>query len=198
MGYILERVRRYIEISNAPEVIRRYFVINAFDGAVTILGAVMGAYISGINTPKALVNMGFTVSIALAMSGFTGSLLMEMAERGGEVKDLERSLFRRLDNSLITEAHNFASLLAALVDALSPAAVALTATIPFILAHNRLMAMAEAFKVSISITLGFTALLGFYLGRVSKGKVWLYTVAMVGAGMLTAILSLLLEGVVYL
>ena len=195
MGYILERVRQYIEISNALEIVRRYFVINAFDGAVTILGAVMGAYISGINTPKALINMGFSVSIALAMSGFTGSLLMELAERGGEVKDLERRLFRKLDNSLITEAHNFASLVAALVDALSPAVVALTATTPFILAYMGIMVMADAFKASILITLTFTALLGFYLGRISKTRVWLYTAAMVGAGLLTAALSLMLEGV---
>ncbi|RLI24538.1 hypothetical protein DRO58_07270, partial [Candidatus Bathyarchaeota archaeon] len=194
MGYILERVRQYIEISNALEIVRRYFVINAFDGAVTILGAVMGAYISGINTPKALINMGFSVSIALAMSGFTGSLLMELAERGGEVKDLEKRLFRKLDNSLITEAHNFASLVAALVDALSPAVVALTATIPFILAYMGIMVMADAFKTSILITLTFTALLGFYLGRISKTRVWLYTAAMVGAGLLTAALSLMLEG----
>jgi len=194
LGYILERVRQYIEISNALEIVRRYFVINAFDGAVTILGAVMGAYISGINTPKALINMGFSVSIALAMSGFTGSLLMELAERGGEVKELEKRLFRKLDNSLITEAHNFASLVAALVDALSPAVVALTATVPFILAYMGIMVMADAFKASILITLTFTALLGFYLGRISKTRVWLYTAAMVGAGLLTAALSLMLEG----
>lgn len=195
MGQLLDRIRRYIEISNALEIVRRYFVINAFDGAVAILGAVMGAYISGIASPTTLINMGFSISIALAMSGFTGSFLMELAERGGEVKDLERSLFRKLDNSLISKAHNFASLMAALVNAASQALITITATIPFILAYLGVLAMAEAFKLSIGIALISTALLGFYLGRISKEKVWLYTAAMVGAGLTTALLSLALEGV---
>jgi zinc transporter ZupT len=70
-----------MEISNALKIARRYFVINAFDGAVTMLGAIMGAYISGIDTPRVLINIGFSVSIALATSGFVGSFLSEMAER---------------------------------------------------------------------------------------------------------------------
>jgi predicted membrane protein (TIGR00267 family) len=184
-----------MEISNALKIARRYFVINAFDGAVTMLGAIMGAYISGIDTPRVLINIGFSVSIALATSGFVGSFLSEMAERRGEIRNLEKYLFRKLDNTMVADAHNFASVIVALVDALSPAVIAIIATMPFMLAHINIIMMPDAFKASVIVILTSTALLGFYLGKVSKAKVWLYMVIMVGAGLLTATLSLMLEGV---
>jgi len=40
----LEKIKRYINISGITPISRRYFIMNAFDGATTILGIVIGAY----------------------------------------------------------------------------------------------------------------------------------------------------------
>src|SRR5437016_14681854 len=41
------RIREYDEITNVGPIIRRYFVIGAFDGALTVLGVIIGAFAVG-------------------------------------------------------------------------------------------------------------------------------------------------------
>jgi len=40
----LNRWKRYHRVSGVSSITRRYFVMNAFDGALTMLGVVIGAY----------------------------------------------------------------------------------------------------------------------------------------------------------
>jgi hypothetical protein len=44
----IDKIRRYIKISGIAPIGRRYFIMNAFDGATTILGIVVGAYVAEI------------------------------------------------------------------------------------------------------------------------------------------------------
>lgn len=46
----LKRWKRYHKISDAGSITRRYFVMNAFDGALTMLGVIIGAYAAGMIT----------------------------------------------------------------------------------------------------------------------------------------------------
>jgi len=51
-----QRIRDYSDITNVGPIVRRYFVIGAFDGALTILGVIIGAYAGGAGEEeKALV-----------------------------------------------------------------------------------------------------------------------------------------------
>ena len=43
---LMDRIEEYIKISNVGEISRRYFVMNAFDGALTMLGVIIGAHIA--------------------------------------------------------------------------------------------------------------------------------------------------------
>jgi len=62
-----KRWKQYSKISGVSSITRRYFVMNAFDGALTMLGVVIGAYIAG--------------SIAMGASGMSGAYMAEKAER---------------------------------------------------------------------------------------------------------------------
>ena len=42
----LSQFRLYLEITNTHGIVRRYFVVNGFDGALTMLGLIMGFIIS--------------------------------------------------------------------------------------------------------------------------------------------------------
>ncbi len=42
------KIRRYIKISGFAPIGRRYFIMNAFDGATTILGIMVGTYVAEI------------------------------------------------------------------------------------------------------------------------------------------------------
>ena len=41
----IDKIRRYIKISGIAPIGRKYFIMNAFDGATTILGIGVGAYV---------------------------------------------------------------------------------------------------------------------------------------------------------
>src|SRR3989442_1992344 len=56
LGPWRRRIGEYDEITNVGPIIRRYFVIGAFDGALTGLGIIIGAYAVGAaETHKALI-----------------------------------------------------------------------------------------------------------------------------------------------
>jgi hypothetical protein len=69
------RLREYDEITNVRPIIRRYFVIGAFDGALTVLGIIIGAGAFGdLEAHKVLVvSASFGAAIALAVSSAVGA-----------------------------------------------------------------------------------------------------------------------------
>src|SRR3989304_1914481 len=92
------RLREYDEITNVRPIIRRYFVIGAFDGALTVLGIIIGASAFGdLEAHKALiVSASIGAAIALAVSSAVGAY---EAERGGkklDIRTIEGALVARL------------------------------------------------------------------------------------------------------
>ena len=77
----LEKIRRYIRISEIAPISRRYFVMNAFDGATTVLGIVIGAYVAGITNEFWVIWSGLGATLAIGLSGFAGAYMTEEAER---------------------------------------------------------------------------------------------------------------------
>ena len=77
----LKRWKKYSEISDVGPITRRYFVMNAFDGALTMLGVIFGAYVSGVLKPMIIISAGIAGSIAMGVSGMSGAYMTEKAER---------------------------------------------------------------------------------------------------------------------
>ena len=77
----LEKIRRYIRISEVAPISRRYFIMNAFDGATTILGIVIGAYVVGITNELWVIWSGLGAALAMGLSGFAGAYMIKEAER---------------------------------------------------------------------------------------------------------------------
>ena len=93
---ILERWRTYWQISQAGEIIRRYFAMNFFDGILTSLGIVLGFFISNLNGIPAnriqIIYIALVTAIAIGISGLTGSHLAESAERKLKVLQMRQVL----------------------------------------------------------------------------------------------------------
>jgi len=188
----VEDFETYIEISGAGEILRRYFVMNAFDGALTMLGFTVGSYISGLNNPNIVVSGGLGASLAMGVSGFVGALLSEKAEREREIRELEKILFTRLrgKGSIVERANMIAVILAALVDAGAPGLAAIVSAAPFIYALFHPMDFFTAFILSVIVTLTIVFLLGVYLGKVSGENPIKYGAAMTLAGLIVSMLTL--------
>lgn len=195
----LKRWKKYSEISGVGPITRRYFVMNAFDGALTMLGVVIGAYVSGIiEQPTVIISAGIAGSIAMGASGVSGAYMTEKAERTKKIKDLEKAMLSDMKNGLHKKSHRFATVFAAVVDGASPAIAAMLVVSPFFLVNFGLILAEIAFFTSIIITLIVLSLLGIYLAKISDESMIKYGIQMLLVGLVTAFLcvgtSLLLGG----
>ena len=81
----LERWKLYWEISEVGEIIRRYFVMNFFDGILTALGIMLGFFLMVINGDAVsrlqLAKIALLTAVAIGIPGFTGSRFAETTER---------------------------------------------------------------------------------------------------------------------
>jgi len=190
----IESFIEYISVSGVSEILRRYFVMNAFDGALTMLGFVMGSFMSGLKDPRIIISAGISASLAMGISGFVGALITEKAEREKKVKELERTLFLDLEGTIVDKASKIAIILAAIVDATAPALAALICSSPFILSLYNIVNFIEATFISVIITLLFIFLLGVYLGNLAEGNALKYGLYMIAAGISVSVIITLIGG----
>lgn len=187
----IEEWKRYYKVSEVGDITRRYFVMNAFDGALTMLGVVIGAYISGILQPLPIISAAISGSIAMGVSGISGAYMTEKAERTKKLKELERAMVTDLKDSLHQKSYQFATIFAALVDGISPALAAMLVVSPFFFATTALITIELAFLLCIVMTLIMLTVLGIYLARISDESMIKYGIQMLIVGLVTAFLCVL-------
>lgn len=184
-----------VGITDFPKIARRYFVMNFFDGLLTMLGFIAGYYLAGGRNPSIILSAGLAASAAMGVSGFTGALLTEYAERQREIEELEKAMLLDLSSTILGRAQRAAAIIAAFIDALAPALGAMLVAAPIAAATVGLLEFSAA--VSASMILGFTGLLllGSFLGKIAGGAPLRYGLAMVAAGAVVLLVALLLGGV---
>ncbi len=166
--------------------------MNGFDGAMTIFGIILGSWMAGVAKPEVILLSGFGACLAMGISGFFGAFMAEKAERERHLKDMEEAARDRVD-PIHYEAARFVTVYVALIDGLSPALTATISLMPFILASLRVIPILSAYFASISLSLAVLFLLGTYLGKIAKENGWLYGIAMITVGALTALIILLVQ-----
>ena len=190
----LDTLNDYLSITRSKSILRRYFVMNAFDGAMTSLGVVIGSYITNIDDPKSVLGVILVSGVAMAVSGFSGTYMTESAERSHSLHALEDAMLIDLEMTDFGKATKIVSLFAAFVDGSAPFLASLPCIIPFILALFGLLPVHIAFYSSIFASLAVLFVLGFYLGRVSEKNVLVSGIKMVVAGIVVALIALILGG----
>ncbi|HDO20769.1 MAG TPA: hypothetical protein ENG81_04560 [Candidatus Bathyarchaeota archaeon] len=188
-----DNFKHYLKISGIGEIARRYFIMNAFDGAVTMLGILIGAYVGGAVSPRIILSAGLGAGIAMGVSGFFGAYLAEEAERSRRIRSLEKALHIDLDDTLIGRAATFAAVMAALIDALSPMLAALISISPFILSFMGILDPWLSYMISIGLILTLLLILGVFLGKVSGENTLYYALATTSAGLVTGLIGIFLQ-----
>jgi predicted membrane protein (TIGR00267 family) len=189
----LEKIRRYIKISEVAPISRRYFIMNAFDGATTVLGIVIGAYAAGITNELWVIWSGLGVSLAMGLSGFVGAYMTEEAEREKKLNTLEKSMLTELKDSVVGKASRFASIWAGIVDGVSPALAALVCLTPFFLSSHGLFSINFAIQLSVAMTLSIMFLLGVFLGKISNRNRLFHGAKMLFVGLIITLIFLVLK-----
>ena len=186
------KVKVYLHITKASGIARRYFIMNGFDGAMTIFGIVLGSWIAGVTKPEVILLAGFGACLAMGVSGFFGAFMAEKAERERHLKDMEEATKNRVD-PIPYEAARFVVIYVALIDGLSPALTATISLTPFMLASLKIISISNAYFASLALSMATLFLLGFYLGKIAKESGWLYGVVMIVVGALTALTLFLIQ-----
>jgi len=189
----LKNIKMYIRLLNAGGILRRYFIMNGFDGIMTVMGIIMGSYITHSINPKFIVGASIGASIAMGISGFVGAFITERAERIKEIKDLERSLFTSLEDSVLKQAVDIVTVLAALIDALAPMLFSLISVMPFMLAICSIISLELAMLIAIVLISILLFSLGAFLARISDENVLKYGLYMLISGLLISVIGVFLE-----
>jgi len=182
----MDMLTRHLRISGAVGIQRRYFVMNSFDGVLTMLGVIVGSYMYGVMDAWKMVGVGVSASLAMAVSGFTGAYLTERAEQKRALKHLEKAMLKKLHNSIHADASRTATFWAAIVDGGSPLLMSIISLSPFIASHLHLISPQTALYLSVSLICSILFLLGAFLGNISKESVFLSGLKMLAAGFATA------------
>jgi len=190
---VLEQLHCYLRVARAKSILRRYFVMNAFDGSMTSLGMIIGAYITDVADSVAIIGIIMIGAVAMAVSGFAGTYMTESAERSRALNELEDAMLVDLRNTVHGEASRIVPLLASVVDGAAPFLASLPALVPFALVVLTIMPIRFAFYASIGACLATLFALGAFLGRISQRNMIYFGVRMVTAGSVVALLALLLD-----
>ncbi len=193
----VKNLKKYLKISKAGGILRRYFVMNAFDGALTMVGVVMGAYVAGLTDFGLVISIGIATSVAVGISGLWGAFLTEAAERRGELKSLERSLHRKLKGTEIDRAFTATTYLTAIVDGISPFLAAIIILLPFaayLVFPDEGIPAENVYLASFALAGVVFVLLGAYLGKISRENMIFAAFKLLLAGILCVIIIMLLAG----
>jgi len=179
-------------LTGVNSLLRRYFAMNGFDGALTTLGVIFGSYMAGVTEPRFVLFTAIAASVAMAVSGFWGTYLTEKSERRKSLLHMESKMLVSMKNTKLSRAADIASWEASAVDGFSPFLMALIIASPFALARYSFIAMATAYKMAFGLAVLILFLLGAFLGRTSKQNFVLMGLKMVAAGGFAIAIALLL------
>lgn len=181
----IKKVREYHDLTDLSALSRRYFVIGTFDGALTVLALLVGAYVgsAGEASGEIIFAAGFAMGIGLGISSFFGAYESERIERRIELEELERQMLTKMKGTIHEEAVNFAILWSSFIHGVSPLLASWIPIIPFLFldVHTAMIA-----SIIISFLILFVT--GMYLGRVAEKNMFVYGLRFLAVGIITAVI----------
>ncbi len=189
----VKKLKSQFELTKSGAIARRYFVIGAFDGALTILGVILGAYVAKVTVDPVLaeqliVGAGVAGAVALAVSSAVGAYEAERVEHVLSHKHLEKAMLCAVEGTR-KEAIGVSIFVSALAHGVAPLVAAFVPLIPFFF-----MPLDEAVVTGTIITLAFLFALGAYLGSLIKEMIVYTGLRFVIAGLATSIVLILIGG----
>jgi predicted membrane protein (TIGR00267 family) len=172
---------------------RRYFISNGFDGALTSVGVIVGAFLTGITDGMTVIRIGLGATVGLGTSGLWSVWEIERAEKRAELATLERALLTPLDNTELSRRKAGARAVNAAASGLGPVTGMLVPLSPFVLVGTVLSPL-EATVAGIILGVGLLFSFGAYLGGVTGGRPVVAGLRMGAAGLAVAAVNVFLPG----
>jgi predicted membrane protein (TIGR00267 family) len=177
-----KRLRDYLKILIEHEIVRRYVLINSFDGALTILGIVLAELFSGIMDPKLIILPSVGAAVAMSVSGIWGAYSAERAEIRKSIRTLEAHMMHDLSNTTFKRKREKMAWIIGIVDGLSPLLVSLVIITPFFLSALGMLAIMSAYYASLTLVAVMIFLLGALAGKIARDSMLKQGIIMLLAG----------------
>ncbi|WP_372742335.1 hypothetical protein [Neptunomonas sp.] len=169
---ILRKAEFLFKITRSQGIARRYFVVNGFDGALTMLGLILGFQFSSSAPLSVTINACMGAAIALGVSGVSSAYISEVAEKRRALLQLEEAMLIDLQDSAHSEAARWVPIMIALVNGSAPLLISLVILSPMLLTQAGIAFPVSPLFLAIILALIIVFLLGVFLGRIS-GISWL-------------------------
>lgn len=184
------RTRHLLSISESGGIIRRYLVVNGFDGALTMLGLIMGFLASGTQDLEVIINACLAAAIALGMSGFSSAYVSEVAERKRALEKLEESMIADLGPTAHGQAARWVPVLVALVNGAAPLLISLLIITPLWIAQGGTALPIPPMYLAVACAGMLIFVLGILLGRIAD-------VSWVQSGIRTLVIAAITVALIY-
>ena len=180
-------IRKYFRVLVDHEIVRRYIIINSFDGALTILGILMAVLVGGIQDPRLVILPSIGASIAMCVSGIWGSYTAERAEIRKKIRIIEAHMMKDLSGTEFSRKREEMAWIIGIVDGIIPLILALIIILPFFLVAPGIMGIGTAYMIAILLIALNLFGLGVFAGKIAgenmlkQGLVMLLAGAAIGA-----------------
>ncbi len=170
---MLNRFQLLFRISRSHLITRRYFVVNGFDGALTMLGLLMGFYVNNDLVLKMVISACMGTAVALAVSGVSSAYISESAEKKQELKELEDAMVSDLQHSAHGQAARFMPFIVAVINGMAPLVFALIIMTPLGLAQWQPGLITYPIETAVAVAFILIFFLGVFIGNISN-SFWLW------------------------
>ncbi|ELY81914.1 VIT1/CCC1 transporter family protein [Natrinema gari] len=188
----LDATRGLLADEEVRSISRRYFISNGFDGTLTSIGVVVGAYLSGVTDGLTVITIGLGAAVGLGTSGVWSVWEIERAEKQAELLELERAMLTDLEDTTVQRRRAGARKINAIASGIGPLIGILLPLGPFL--GQGIISMLEATLLAIGVGVAVLFTFGAYLGSISKQNWIIAGVRMGLAGLVVAVLNLFLPG----
>lgn len=188
---IYRKIITSLGITGSHGIVRRYMVVNSFDGALTMLGLIVGFYYSDTVELDVVTAACLGAAIALAVSGISSAYISESAEKKKELQALEHSMGVDMKITMHGRASRLLPVIVALVNGLSPLLVSLLILAPIFIASQGVAMPLPPLELAMLISLVILFLFGVYLGHIGS-------VNLVWAGLRTLLIALATITIIFL
>ncbi len=189
----LGRIRSALERDDVRSISRRYFISNGFDGALTSVGVAVGSYLSGVPDGLTVFKIGIGAAIGLGTSGVWSVWEIERAEKRAELERIEAAMLTDLGETRVQRQKAGARQVNALMSGVGPIIGIVLPMLPFLL-EGSVLSMRGATLASVGVAVSILFAFGAYLAGISEQN-WIVAGARMGlAGIVVALLNLVLPG----
>ncbi|MFQ3198903.1 MAG: putative membrane protein (TIGR00267 family) [Paraglaciecola sp.] len=187
---LARRVTLLLQLTQTRAIVRRYFVVNGFDGALTMLGLILGFVLSAPTELSVVIKVCLGAAIALGVSGISSAYVSEVAELRHALSKLEAAMVSDLQQSAHGDAALWVPLLVAVVNGLAPLLISLLILMPLWLAQAGFIWSISPLLLAMVVALLVICLLGIFLAGIAGRPWWV-------SGLQTLLVALVTISLIY-